>query len=298
MSSAATGARRCGPGNGWEDPRNVVPYARFARDSDWYPALAGDLAARLGTGPIRLAADLCAGTGASTRAILARLPADARVIAADRSAAMLSEARAATADPRVTWVRAAAEDCGSLAPGRADAVLCSAALWETDVPAVLAGVRALLRPGGRFVFNLSPAAVTVGPRPAAAPGRPGLLERMVRYAVAEYGYLPRPPATAVRPWSWPDYQRALAAHGMRAETAETAEYAMTIAQMYQWLSIPMFLPPLPGLTEAQRRHALRMAFDSLDPGQVARARWLVVAAVRPAAGAAALLSNPENTCHD
>ena len=38
-----------------------------------------------------------------------------------------------------------------------DAVVCNSAIWQTDVQASAAAVRRVLRPGGRFVFNLAAA---------------------------------------------------------------------------------------------------------------------------------------------
>lgn len=133
-------------------------YARFAASNDWYPSLARDLVDRADVASASRVVDLCAGTAVVTREVLPHAASRCRIFAIDSSPAMLAEAMAVTKDQRVSWISAAAEECGELGIDNVDVVLCSAALWETRVPAVLGGVHALLRPGGRFVFNLGPAA--------------------------------------------------------------------------------------------------------------------------------------------
>lgn len=273
---------------GWSDATNTRRYARFARDHPWYGDLAEDLVGRTEISEARLVIDLCAGAGAVTGRLLPHLPSHARVLAIDASAAMIAEGRRAISDERVEWLHAPAESVQRCVTGPADAVLCSASFWETDMPSVLGGLHAILRPGGRFVFNLSPSGVVIPSQSPTAPGRavPALWQRIFEHAQRAFGYAPPSAAPVRRPDGWPFYASMLAGNGFSVQNATVLRYEMSTAQMYEWLSIPMFLPVLPGLTPDQVRHALDAAYRDLDPEHPMRMPWLLVTAIKP----------PESTC--
>jgi ubiquinone/menaquinone biosynthesis C-methylase UbiE len=117
-------------------------------------ATSRDLARRAELTDGRLVVDLCGGAGATAEAILELVPIDAQVVSLDNAAAMQRVGRRTLADPRLTWVIAPAEDLADHVPGAADAVVCNTAIWKTDLPQVFAAVHQVLRPGGRFVFNV------------------------------------------------------------------------------------------------------------------------------------------------
>ena len=100
--------------------------------------------------------DLGAGTGSLSLAAAARWPS-ASIVALDASAGMLSVARQRVADEgydpsRFRWLPADAADI-PLGDTSIEAVASSFMLQLVDDrPAVLAGVRRVLRPGGTFAF--------------------------------------------------------------------------------------------------------------------------------------------------
>jgi trans-aconitate 2-methyltransferase len=96
--------------------------------------------------------DAGCGTGRVTELLLERLP-HGRVIALDRSAAMVEEARRRLAryGRRVDYLQA---DLGRPLPidGRVDGILSTATFhWVADHDALFANLAAVLRPGGRLV---------------------------------------------------------------------------------------------------------------------------------------------------
>lgn len=116
---------------------------------------ARDLAGRLaGTAP-REVLELAAGTGALTRAIAARLPAQARIVATDLNQPMLDHAAARqSGDPRISWRQADASAI-PFADGRFDAVACQfGAMFFPDKIQAYRETRRVLTPGGRFFFNV------------------------------------------------------------------------------------------------------------------------------------------------
>ena len=120
--------------------------------------------------------DLCCGRGASLVPAARRVGAEGRAIGVDLSPEMVRRSREALAAAGLT-------DCGNAVVGDVDAldfedaefdcVLCGfGVFFSGDVPAMLAGVRRVLRPEGRFVFSLF----------AAPPLWPWLIEVIVRRA--------------------------------------------------------------------------------------------------------------------
>ncbi|MEI7645722.1 MAG: class I SAM-dependent methyltransferase [Chloroflexales bacterium] len=118
--------------------------------------------------PPRRALDLACGTGAAALALAA---SGARVVGVDRSQAMLRIARARARDRGlpVRWVAADMRRLGQrptahgvLRPASFDLITC---LYDSlnyltgpdDLAAACAGAARLLRPGGRFVFDLNTA---------------------------------------------------------------------------------------------------------------------------------------------
>jgi ubiquinone/menaquinone biosynthesis C-methylase UbiE len=98
--------------------------------------------------------DLCCGTGASTRAILAEHPA-ASVTAVDASSGMLGEAKRRLPEDGVRFVQADAMDpAASGIEGPFDAILMAYGIRNmTDPDLCLANVLQLLRPGGTICFH-------------------------------------------------------------------------------------------------------------------------------------------------
>ncbi|GAA5080093.1 methyltransferase [Streptomyces similanensis] len=105
--------------------------------------------------------DLGCGTGASTRALLTAAP-HARITAVDASSGMLRRALAKPWPDRVRFLHLTAEEVAGAEEGPFDAVFAAYLFRNvTDPDAVLAAVRALLRPGGRLAaheYSLSGAA--------------------------------------------------------------------------------------------------------------------------------------------
>ena len=182
--------------------------------------------------------DLGCGDGYLT-AQIAQTGAD--VLGIDASADMVAASRAAGLEARVTD--------GQALPFRAefDAVFSNAALhWMPDLDAVFAGVRAALKPGGRFVAEMggqgNVAAVATAIRAVlqrrglSLPDRPwnfpspeGLRRRLdsAGFRVETLEWIPRPTRldTGLGPWleNFASHLLAIAPKGDRAEIAGEIE---------------------------------------------------------------------------
>ena len=123
-------------------PLIFAPYAR-------------DLAPRVAAGSPGRVLEIAAGTGVVTRALRELLPPSVEIVATDLNQAMLDvAAKTITSGGRVEWRQADAmalpfEDASF------DAVVCQfGAMFFPDKAKAYAETRRVLRPGGRFHFNV------------------------------------------------------------------------------------------------------------------------------------------------
>jgi len=114
-----------------------------------------DLAARLADAEPRHVLEIAAGTGVVTRALAARLPPEARIVATDLNQPMLDHAAARQArDDRISWRQANAVAL-PFGDGEFDAVACQfGAMFFPDKIQAYQEARRVLKPGGRYFFNV------------------------------------------------------------------------------------------------------------------------------------------------
>lgn len=269
---------------GWDEYTTAEAYAAFTCDFPMYGATSRDLARRADLTDSRLVIDLCGGAGATAEAILALAPAQARVMSLDSSGAMQRAGQRTLADPRLTWVTAPAEDLADHAPaGEADAVVCNSAIWKTNVPQVFNAVRQVLRPGGRFVFNVGGGfAGARHPDEETVRTGPSLNRLILQIAARDYGYTP--PLAEPAPPKLPleAVTGHLSAAGMTVLDAEVVAQHSTAAEKKAWLSIPVFARPEGDFTHAQRMDILAKAYALTIPSAPVVTSWLVAVAQRPA----------------
>ncbi|MFD8589869.1 class I SAM-dependent methyltransferase [Streptomyces sp. NPDC059637] len=264
---------------GWDDEMIAKAYAAFARAFPMYSASSRDLAVRARLAGSRVVVDLCGGTGATAEAILTLAPPDARVISLDNAPAMQRIGRRTLYDPRLSWITARAEELAEHAPaGGVDAVVCNSAIWKTDVPSVFAAVRHVLRPGGRFVFNVGGGFAGVTHPSARTRSASALLGSLIeQIATRDYGAPPAPTSSAPR-LPLTAVASHLAAAGLTlVETDVTAQH-ITMAERRAWLSIPVFARPEHGFSYKQQMTILQEAYAQTRPDDVTVTSWLVVVA--------------------
>lgn len=185
-------------------------------------------------------------------------------------------------DPRLTWISAPAEDLADHAFGPVDAVVCNSAIWKTHVPQVFAAVHRVLRPGGRFVFNIGGGFAGVRhPDEIGTRTGPSLNTLIHQVAARDYGYTP-PPATEEPPTlPLAAVTEHLAAAGLTVLDTEVIAQHSTMAEKKAWLSIPVFARPDGEFTHAQRMDILAKAYSLTTPDAPSVTSWLVVVAQRP-----------------
>jgi hypothetical protein len=164
-----------------------------------------------------------------------------------------------------------------------DAVVCYSAIWQTDVRATATEVH-LLRPGGRFVFNLG-TAMLADHLKASQPSDP-LMDLMKAIAAREHNWVPSEPASvqlSAQELSERWLRQVLGEAGFQIEQARALRYQASLEEQHAWLSIPIFtLRPLGGLSYEQRKNVLDEACQRLtgSPAESATTEWMAFTARR------------------
>jgi len=116
---------------------------------------AEDMAGRVVAGASDDVLETAAGSGVVTRMLAPLLPSGARYVVSDLNAPMLDRARARqTPDARISWQQADALDL-PFEDGAFDVVCCQfGTMFFPDKPKGYGEARRVLRPGGRFIFNV------------------------------------------------------------------------------------------------------------------------------------------------
>lgn len=264
---------------GWDDETNAELYDQFTRTYPLYADTSRELAVRADLAEKGLVVDLCGGTGITASVLLESLPRQARVISVDAAIAMQAVGQRTHADPRITWMYSRAETVAEHIREPVDAVVCNSAIWKTDTPAVFAAVKQILRPGGRFVFNIGGAFAGLDSS-SDQPERttPSLNDLINAIAVADHGYVP-PRQKHIGLTLTPTIVRnQLTAAGFGCVDMDTISHAGSVEEKRAWLSIPLFARPPGQLTHDQRMAILQKAYAKVDKSRLINTTWLIVTA--------------------
>jgi SAM-dependent methyltransferase len=272
-------------GDVWGEDDNARRYDAYAREHSNYRDTSRDLIAlalpAVAGGVNAAVLDLACGTGVTSREILNVLGPEGRLISVDKSAAMLGVAASSTTDPRVTWVQARAENVDRHLTDPVDVVVCNSAIWQTDFADTAAAVRAVIKTGGLFVFNLPVGFLADAASTPSSDRFPELLSEMRAVAERDYGWTPDavvPPSTRQR-LSRESILRTLVAAGFDVEQAADVTHQESAESQRAWMSIPIFTRDrLAGLPYEQRMAALEKAYEHLRPWRAGPACWVVYAA--------------------
>jgi len=273
-------------GDSWGEDDNPRRYDAYAREYPNYRETSRDLialalpSADAGVADAAIL-DLACGTGATTREILAVLGPDGRVTGVDKSAAMLGVAARSTNDPRAIWIQARAESLDQHVTEPVDAVICNSAIWQTDFAATAMAVRAVVKAGGRFAFNVPVGFLDDGDSHGPRDRYPSLLSEMRAIAERDYGWAPddQAPGQVRQRLTQESICRSLAAAGFDVEQVTEVSHQNSAESQRAWLSIPIFTrDQLGGLPYEDRMRVLDNAYERLGPGQTEQAKWAVFAA--------------------
>jgi SAM-dependent methyltransferase len=264
--------------NGWDDELNAELYARFTHDYPMYASTSRDLTARADLSGKKIAVDLCGGTGITASILLKALPRHGRVISVDNAPSMQNAGQRTFGDPRITWILSKAEDVADHITKPVDAVICNSAIWKTDTTAAFAAVHRILRPGGRFVFNIGGGFAGLPSPDGPARPKPSLNHLINAIAVLDYGYVPQPESKPAAPLTRDIAAEQLTDAGFTLLETDVVAYRGTLEEKRAWLSIPVFARPPGQLTYRQRMEILHRAYQKADKTQDSTTNWLIIVA--------------------
>jgi SAM-dependent methyltransferase len=262
--------------SGWDDESNAERYDQFTRAFPFYTAISQDLVSRADLGNRSIVVDLCGGTGATAAVALAAMPRHGRLISIDNARAMHTVGRRTRPDPRITWILANAEDVATAVAGPVDAVLCNAAIWKTDTTATFAAIKQILRPGGRFVFNIGGGFAGLTKDDHREGRAPSLTDLINAIAIRDYGYTPHADGNARPVLTAAIVEEQLRSTGLTVLATDVITQRGTVEEKRAWLSIPLFARPPGQLTHRQRMEILDLAYHEVDTNRRTTTQWLVV----------------------
>ncbi|MCL4297227.1 MAG: methyltransferase domain-containing protein [Anaerolineae bacterium] len=138
----------------WLEAETARRYHMFAQQTTMYQELSRLMVQLAEIEPGMRVLDLGCGTGITTRAVLEVVGEGGHVYAVDISGPMLAVAREQAASARVTFIQADAVAITGLADNSVERVVCNSVFWQfRHKPQVMAELRRVLAPQGRFVFN-------------------------------------------------------------------------------------------------------------------------------------------------
>lgn len=257
----------------WDTWVNAEIYREYVESFPIYDTLNRRLVELAELSRARRVLDLGCGTGATTRACLAQLPAEAEVEGVDAAETMLEAARVAVADPRARFVHANAGSVDEAVAGGFDRAVCNAAFWQFPNPtSVLHALRRVLAPGGRLVFN-APFELLANERVEPEPFQISLAQAVRERA----GIWPPPP----RCLAVEDVKHALFRNGFRFEGLYPFHYRGRQGELMELMQVPALAIQLaPHLGYDTCLDIVRQAARRNDPVLEVEVPWVYFVAIR------------------
>lgn len=246
----------------WLEAETARRYQIFSEQTGMYQELSRLMVQLAGIEPGMRVLDLGCGTGVTTQAVLEALGQSGHVYALDISGPMLAVAREQVNSERVMFIEADAALTG-LPDQVVDCIVCNSVFWQLrHKPQVMAELRRVLRPTGRFVFN--------APEPyfifEAIPRSQKVSVLFEQLAAERYG---------VGRQDLRSLEVFLRNHGFELVGKQMLERARTAAESYLFMQIPVATAWMePPLDYETRLALLEEAHQLAEPNQASRQRWM------------------------
>jgi ubiquinone/menaquinone biosynthesis C-methylase UbiE len=259
----------------WMDRLNAQLYEEYAQSFPMYRVLGKKLIEVAEIQPGQTVVDLACGTGIVTVQLQEQLQDQGKIIGVDMSPAMLEIARQKL--PMVEFIEARGEQLHEVLPeSSVDVVICNSAFWQMDVEKALAAIKHILKPGGRFIFNLGESDRILSSKSSS----PSLHRIMWHIAVEEYNYV-RPQSSSTRPkplltmgTPFEEVYALLKTVPLTLQSyEEVIEIEHTAESIYAFNKMPVMTWWLPGLDYTIRREILEKAYQRLDKSYLSIILW-------------------------
>jgi ubiquinone/menaquinone biosynthesis C-methylase UbiE len=246
----------------WLEAETARRYKIFTEQTTMYHELSRLMVQLAKIEPGMQVLDLGCGTGVTTQAVLHELGDSGQIYALDISAPMLDVAREQVASNRVSFIEADAAATG-LPDRSVERVVCNSVFWQfRHKPEVMAELRRVLTPDGRFVFNV--------PEPyfmfEAIPRSQRVSVLFEQLAAERYG-VGRQDLRTIEVF--------LRNHGFEIAGRQILERTRSAAESYLFMQIPVATAWMePPLNYETRLALLEEAHQLADPNPSSKQRWM------------------------
>lgn len=246
----------------WLEAETARRYKIFTAQTTMYHELSRLIVQLAGIEPGLRVLDLGCGTGVTTQAVLATLGQSGHVYALDLSAPMLEVAREQIVSEQVSFIEADAASTG-LPDQSVERVVCNSVFWQfRHKPEVMAELRRVLTPAGRFVFN--------APEPyfifEAIPRSKKVSVLFEQLAAERYG-VGRQDLRSIEVF--------LRQHGFEIVAKQMLERTRSAAESYLFMQIPVATAWMePPLAYETRLALLEEAHQLAEENQAGKQRWM------------------------
>jgi ubiquinone/menaquinone biosynthesis C-methylase UbiE len=246
----------------WLEEETARRYHIFVQQTTLYQGLSRLMLQLAEIEPGMQVLDLGCGTGITTQAVLDVLGESGYIYAVDISAPMLAVARQQISSKRVTFIQADAALTG-LADGSVERIVCNSVFWQfRHKPQVMAELRRVLKPEGRFIFN--------APEPyfmfEAIPRSKKVSVLFEQLAAERYG-VGRQDLRSIEVF--------LRNCGFEITGKQMLERTRSAAESYLFMQIPVATAWMePPLAYDTRLALLEEAYHLAEPGQATKQRWM------------------------
>jgi SAM-dependent methyltransferase len=242
----------------WLEEETARRYKEFTQQTTMYQELSRVMVQLAQLEPGMRVLDVGCGTGVTTQAVLPALGDTGHIYAVDISGPMLAVAQAQVLSERVTFIQADAAAIGELPDQAVDRIVCNSVFWQfRHKPQVLAELRRLLTPQGRFVFNV-PEPYFIRSKKVSV-----LLEQL---AAERYG---------VGRQDLRSLEIFLGQHGFEITAHQLLERTRSSQETYLFMQIPVATAWMePPLDYETRLALLEEARQLADLNQSSKQRWM------------------------
>lgn len=241
-------------------------YCTEARRISFYQVTNRELVATAQIRPGMTVVDLACGAGLTCQTVLNLLGEQVILYAVDIAQEMLKQAKRSVRSKIVRFIHASADDFSQHIPEKVDRVLCNSAFWHfPDPDTVLREVHVIMKPIGRFLFNIPDQQFDFGD------GKQSEMAQVVEVFLSRSG---TEAAEAHPEYSFARICALARANGFAIADFKTLSIPLRRDDLVKFYSIPHVSARwFPELLSHQRAMAVRAAFNALDPNRVIPYRW-------------------------
>ncbi|MBM4402504.1 MAG: methyltransferase domain-containing protein [Candidatus Cloacimonetes bacterium] len=263
---------------GWEDKRVAETYNNYGQQFTMYKLTSEYLVDLVQISPGETIVDLACGTGITTTSALVRIGRTGEIFAIDMSGAMLEKAKLNVRAENIEFIQARSERIARVIPRKVDCVICNSAFWQfPQKEQTLRGIRQILKPEGRFVFNLPEQVFDFGNEDVKVKSTVTALNQEIEQELGSRNYtIEKPKHPTRRRYNYWFVIEMLGRTGFRVEKYDIFRFERPLEEIIEFFKIPtMGTPMLKSVPYEERVQVLNSVKEKLEEKgiKVFPSRW-------------------------